>query len=107
MLDFTRYEVLTFDCYGTLIHWEDGILRRLHQILAAHSRNADDAAILRLYGDFEASAEQGEFRCYRDVLHAVVQEFGRHFEFVPADGEAGSLAESLKKWDPWPDTIDA
>jgi 2-haloacid dehalogenase len=36
-----------------------------------------------------------------------VQEFGRHFEFVPADGEAGSLAESLKKWDPWPDTIDA
>jgi 2-haloacid dehalogenase len=26
MLDFKRFEILTFDCYGTLINWEDGIL---------------------------------------------------------------------------------
>jgi hypothetical protein len=29
MLDFTRFEIITFDCYGTLINWEDGILRCL------------------------------------------------------------------------------
>jgi 2-haloacid dehalogenase len=107
MLDFSRFEILTFDCYGTLIHWEDGILRCLHQILAAHSRNADDATILQLYGDFEASAEQGEYRCYRDVLHSVVGQFGKQFGFAPSDHEAHSLAESLKDWKPWPDTIEA
>ena len=41
MLDFSRFKILTFDCYGTLIHWEDGILRCLHRILAAHGKDKD------------------------------------------------------------------
>lgn len=107
MFDFARFEILTFDCYGTLIHWEEGILSALHRVFAAHGKNVDDPAVLRLYGDFEARAEQGEYRCYRDVLQSVVREFGRRFGFVPTDQEAASLAESLANWKPWPDTVDA
>ena len=29
MLDFERFSHLTFDCYGTLIDWESGILAAL------------------------------------------------------------------------------
>jgi 2-haloacid dehalogenase len=109
MLDFTRFEVLTFDCYGTLIDWEDGILRCLHRILAAHGKDkdTDDATILRLYGDFEANAEQGEYRRYREVLQSVVRQFGKQFGLAPTDEEANSLPESLKEWQPWPDTVAA
>ena len=107
MLDFSRFETLTFDCYGTLINWEDGILRCLRQILKAHDKEADDATILRLYGDFEAGAEQAEYRCYREVLNSVVRQFGGQFGFLPSDQEARSLAESLKDWKPWPDTVEA
>jgi 2-haloacid dehalogenase len=107
MLDFNRFEILTFDCYGTLINWEEGILRALNRVLAAHGKNADDATLLRLYGDFEANAEQGEYRCYRDVLRDVVQSFGRQFEFASTDKEADSLADSLPDWKPWPDTVEA
>jgi 2-haloacid dehalogenase len=107
MLDFTRFEILTFDCYGTLIKWEDGILRCLHRILAAHGKNTDDATILRLYGDFEAHAEQGEYRRYREVLQSAVRQFGEQLGFTPTDHEASSLAESLKDWKPWPDTVTA
>src|SRR6266516_3962446 len=52
MLDFSRFEIITFDCYGTLIHWEAGILAALHRILAAHSQQVDDATLLKLYADF-------------------------------------------------------
>jgi 2-haloacid dehalogenase len=107
MLDFSRFEILTFDCYGTLINWEEGILRCLHHILAIYGKDADDATILQLYGDFEAQAEQGEYRSYRKVLHHVVRQFGEHFGFVPRDREADSLPESLKEWKPWPDTVEA
>jgi len=109
MLDFTRFEVLTFDCYGTLIDWEDGILRCLHRILAAHGKDkdTDDATILRLYGDFEARAEQGEYRRYREVLQSVVRQFGEQLGFAPTDEEVRSLPESLKEWKPWPDTVTA
>jgi len=107
MLDFSRFEILTFDCYGTLIDWEDGILRCMHRVLAAHGRDTDDATILRLYGDFEANAEQGEYRRYREVLQSVVRQFGERLGFAPTDQEANSLPESLKEWLPWPDTVNA
>src|SRR5271154_3567833 len=107
MLDFNRFEVLTLDCYGTLINWEDGILLCLHRILAAHAKDTDDATILQLYGDFEARAEQGEYRPYRRVLESVVEQFGEQFGFAPTKQEVSSLPESLPFWKPWPDTVSA
>jgi 2-haloacid dehalogenase len=107
MVDFTRFEILTFDCYGTLINWEDGILRCLHRILEAHGKDTDDATILQLFGDFEARAEHGEYRLYRAVLQSVVQQFGEQLGFTPTDQETSSLPESLKNWKPWPDTVSA
>ena len=107
VLDFSRFEILTFDCYGTLINWEEGILRCLRRILAAHGKNMDDVTILKLYGDFEAHVEQGAFRCYRDVLQSVVRRFGEELGFVPTEQETRSLPESLKDWKPWPDTAHA
>lgn len=107
MLDFSRFELLTFDCYGTLINWEEGILRCVHQILATHGKDTDDDTILRLYGDFEARAEQGEYRSYREVLQSVVRQFGEQLGFSPSEQETRSLPESLKDWRPWPDTVAA
>jgi 2-haloacid dehalogenase len=107
MLDFSRFEFLTFDCYGTLINWEDGILRCLHHVLAAHGKDTDDATILQLYGDFEARAEQGEYRRYREVLESVVRQFGEQLGFTPTDAVVRSLPESLQEWKPWPDTVTA
>jgi 2-haloacid dehalogenase len=107
MLDFSRFEILTFDCYGTLINWEDGILRCLHRILAAHGKDADDTTILRLYGEVEANAEQGEYRRYREVLQSVVQQFGGQLGFTPTEQQTNSLLESLPFWRPWPDTVSA
>lgn len=107
MLDFNRFEILTFDCYGTLINWEEGILRCLHGILKAHGKDRDDATILQLYGDFEAQAEQGEYRRYREVLQSVVRQLGKQLGFVPTEQEIRSLPESLREWKPWHDTVAA
>jgi 2-haloacid dehalogenase len=105
MLDFTRYEILTFDCYGTLINWEAGILPALHRILSAHGKTIDDATLLKLYGDFELRAEEGKFQPYREVLASVVRQFGDELKFTPSAEEAKSLADSLPAWKPWPDTV--
>jgi 2-haloacid dehalogenase len=107
MLDFTRFEILTFDCYGTLINWEAGILSALHGVLSAHGKKVDDATILRLYGDFEQRSEQGAFRPYREVLESVVRQFASEFRFTPSTEEVHSLPDSLPAWKPWPDTVAA
>ena len=107
MLEFNHFEVLTFDCYGTLINWEAGLLPVLQRILSAHSRHLDDATLLKLYGDFEQIAEQPPYRSYRDVLGSVVRQLGDHLGFVATSEEVASLAQSLPHWEPWPDTVAA
>jgi 2-haloacid dehalogenase len=107
MLDFTRYEILTFDCYGTLIDWETGILSALHRILSTHAKRVDDATLLQLYGDFEQRGEHGAFQPYREVLSSVVRQFGAELKFTPTPEEIRSLPDSLAGWRPWPDTVSA
>jgi len=107
MLDFNRFEILTFDCYGTLINWEAGILSALRRIFTAHGKKIDDATLLKLYGDFELSAEAGTFHSYRAVLESVVRRFGAELGFTPTAEEARSLPDSLPTWKPWPDTVAA
>jgi len=107
MLDFTRFEIIIFDCYGTLIDWETGILSALHPILSAHAVKIDDAKLLKLYGDFEQLSEQGTFHPYCEVLQSVVRRFGAELGFTPTEQETRSLPESLANWKPWPDTVAA
>ena len=107
MFDFSRFEILTFDCYGTLIDWEAGLLPALHRILSAHSKDLDDATVLKLYGDFEQRSEQAAYQPYREVLASVVRQFGKELGFTPTPEEIRSLADSLPAWTPWPDTVAA
>src|SRR5580693_6276849 len=106
-LDFNRFEILTFDCYGTLIDWETGLLSALHRILSAHGKKIDDATLLELYGNFEQLSEQGVFHPYREVLQSVVRQFGDELGFVPTAEEVRSLPDSLALWRSWPDTVAA
>jgi 2-haloacid dehalogenase len=106
-LDFHRFQVVTFDCYGTLIDWETGILSALRPILSAHGKTICDQELLTVYSELEAEAEQGEFRPYREVLHAVVRGFGDRLGFNPSAAQIRSLPDSLADWPAFPDTIAA
>jgi len=107
MLDFKQFQVLTFDCYGTLIDWESGIFYALRPILSAHRKDIEDAAVLELFGELEAAAEQGEYQNYKSVLQSVVRGFGERLGFTPTSEEIQSLPASLPNWRPFPDTVPA
>src|SRR5271170_2342634 len=107
MLDFTRFKVLTFDCYGTLIDWEAGIFSALRPILAAHKKTLSDSALLEAYGELESQAEAGPYTPYKEVLASVVRGFGQRLGFTPSLQEAASLADSVKDWPAFPDTVAA
>lgn len=107
MLDFSRFKFISFDCYGTLIDWETGILSVLQPLLKKHSVNVCDADLLQLYGELEAEAECGEYKPYRQVLRDVVAGMGKRFGFEASSAEQNSLPESVTSWRPFPDTIEA
>ena len=94
---------LTFDCYGTMIDWEAGILAALRPVLTARGLKLKATKVLALYAEFEAKAEAGPYRPYREVLAEVVRAFGRRFGVEPSEDETASLAASLPSWKPFPD----
>ncbi|OCR00255.1 haloacid dehalogenase, type II [Oscillatoriales cyanobacterium USR001] len=113
MLNFNQFEVLSFDCYGTLIDWENGILPVLKNLLENHRINQRDRQILELFAEFESELEKSsnellnEHIKYRQVLRQVVQKISERFNFVATEAELNSLPDSLKNWQPFPDTVDA
>ena len=106
-LDFSRFSIITFDCYGTLIDWESGILGAIHPIISAHGAHLSDAEILRMYGEIEPDEESGQYQPYREILQAVVRGFGTRLGFVPSEKDQHSLPDSLANWKPFSDTVNA
>ena len=107
MLAFDSFQAITFDCYGTLIDWESGILRALRPLLAEHGKRVSDEQVLALYAELEPAAQSAEYQPYRLVLEEVVRGMGQHFGFSVSTDEARGLAASLKNWTPFPDTVAA
>ena len=106
-LDFSRFQAITFDCYGTLIDWETGILGAIRPVLFAHGAETSDPEILRLYSELEVEAESSHYQPYREILRDVVRGFGVRLGFHATDEEQQSLPDSLANWKPFPDTVAA
>jgi 2-haloacid dehalogenase len=107
LLAFHSFQAITFDCYGTLIDWESGILRVLRPLLAEHGKPVNHEEILELYAELEPAIQARAYQPYRLVLAEVVRGVGQHYGFSVSIDEARSLATSLKNWTPFPDTVTA
>jgi 2-haloacid dehalogenase len=107
LLAFHSFQAVTFDCYGTLIDWESGILRVLRPLLAEHGKPVPNQEILELYAELEPAIQSAKYQPYRFVLEEVVRGVGQRFGFSVSLDEARSLAASLPNWRPFPDTVAA
>jgi 2-haloacid dehalogenase len=106
MIDKTKYKTLTFDCYGTLIDWENGILGYLQPMLQSYYVNVIDNFVLGLFAELEPKA-QDEGGSYREVLGRVSQGFATRLGFTLTDDAAGGFADSIQYWQPFTDAQDA
>jgi len=106
-LDLDSFEALTFDCYGTLIDWESGILHALDALLDPASAKPDRDELLEQYGRFEPAAEEGPFRAYRAVLEDVAHMFGDAYAVEVDDTAAEAFAASVGRWPPFVDSREA
>ena len=108
MLDFGNVKILSFDCYGTLIDWETGILSALRPLITHHGIDLPDQQLLELYGRFEREAQsQSPFVNYRTVLGNVLKKLGGHLALRVIPTEESVLADSLGDWPAFSDTVES
>ncbi len=98
------YDIVTFDCYGTLIDWESGIRAAFLAAAAAEGFALEGAAVVAAYADLEPGVEAGAHRAYRDVLAETARRVAARLGWRLAEDRAGFLAQSLARWPPFPDT---
>lgn len=106
-LDFDRFDVLTFDCYGTLIDWEAGIAAALLAMLQVHDVESTAEDALARYAGHEAELEAGPYRSYRDVLGLAMGAVGRSYRVEPTAAEVAAFGGSVGEWPAFPDSADA
>jgi 2-haloacid dehalogenase len=107
MLDFSQFEYLSFDCYGTLVDWETGILGYVRPLLRKKGLETADAEILNAYSVCEPQRQEPPYHSYRDVLAGVMWDLAARFKCEISDPEAAGLADSIANWEPFPDTKSA
>ncbi|GBD32501.1 (S)-2-haloacid dehalogenase [bacterium HR33] len=98
------FEVITFDCYGTLIDWERGIVEAFRAAAPAGTELPSPEEIIRVYSEIEPAVEAELFRKYREVLREVARRALARFGWRLGEERLGFLAESLPRWSPFPDT---
>lgn len=106
-IDYGRFEALTFDCYGTLIDWENGILRAVRRAFEPFHIEPSASEILEAYADVESTIEGGAYQKYRNVLAQCAAGLCRRFAVPLRDEEPAFLTSSLQEWAPFPDTVPA
>jgi len=101
-----EYQVVPFDCYGTLIDWETGIRASFKQALRDLELNqSEEARVFDLYEEEEKRIEALKpYRSYRTVLSEAASAAARRFgKNIPKELST-LLAEQLPGWNPFPDT---
>lgn len=98
------FEIITFDCYGTLIDWETGITDAFRAAAAKDGIEIQADQVIEAYAAAEPSVESGTYLTYREVLCETARQVAEKFGWSLTAERAGFLAESLPHWEPFPDT---
>jgi 2-haloalkanoic acid dehalogenase type II len=102
------FAVLSFDCYGTLIDWESGIVAALTPWLAAHGIKPERERILAAFSNAEAPQQQATpGMLYRDLLAEVHGAIAEEFGFARDPDAAVAFGASIADWPAFPDSAEA
>lgn len=99
-----RYDVITFDCYGTLIDWESGIANAFLTTAAADGVTLTREGVLCAYAETEHRVQAQSYRPYRDILRDTAVRVAAILGWPLSPERADFLADSLSSWQPFPDT---
>jgi len=109
MADLSDFEVLSFDCYGTLIDWETGIWDAFQPVLMENGRDdISRAALLEAFAEEESRLEREHPSLpYDRILQMVHAGLRRRFGLAGSGDMDAAFGASLPHWPAFPDTAEA
>ncbi|KAK2608858.1 hypothetical protein QQS21_002571 [Conoideocrella luteorostrata] len=109
MSRLSDYKVLTFDCYGTLVDWETGVLEGLRPVLEANKATFSREQLLAVFHECE-TAQQTKTAdlTYDKLLTSVHAQVAAKLNLpAPSVAENEAFGSSVGNWPAFPDSVDA
>jgi 2-haloacid dehalogenase len=107
-MQLTEFKVLTFDCYGTLIDWENGITRALQPLLTRSGKALSRDEVLEVFARHEA-AQQSETpsMIYSELLAVVHSRIASEWGIQQSVLESKAFGRSVPDWPAFADSSTA
>ncbi|MGV9796826.1 HAD family hydrolase [Mycobacterium sp. NPDC003449] len=100
-------ELLTFDCYGTLIDWDSALRGYVADLLKRKNLSVDPAEFYHgWYYRHALRLLQGPFIIYRDLLKESMQAALREYGATVTDADGADCGDAMAEAEPFPDTVD-
>jgi len=107
-MKLTDFRVLTFDCYGTLIDWESGMVDSLAPLTDRLDRKLTRNEILEAHARHESSQQrQTPTKRYRELLAIVYRRLAEEWGVNVSWDECVRYGHSIKDWPAFPDSVEA
>jgi 2-haloacid dehalogenase len=104
----TDFKVLTFDCYGTLIDWESGMVEALKPLTSKLDRALERNEILEAHARHESSQQrQTPWMLYRDLLSIVYKRLAEEWGIPASHEECVTYGRSVRNWPAFTDSASA
>jgi len=100
---------LTFDCYGTLIQWDEGVRKALTHILQKYSRSdVDIKDIVAWHDNIEHELEQSvPFMTFRKIVAESLGKAMAHFGVSTDQADFDTLLQGISAMPPFPEVVTA
>jgi 2-haloalkanoic acid dehalogenase type II len=99
------FDVLTFDCYGTLIDWESGLAAAIGPWLRRHGVKAPFDRVLELFALCQSAQEdETPAMLYSEVLAHTLRRMAKAWDVEATDDEAVAFGASVGDWPAFADS---
>lgn len=107
-MKLTDFQALTFDCYGTLIDWETGMIDGLRPLIERVGRSVSRNEILEAHARHESSQQKWTpEKRYCDLLQIVYKRLAEEWGVSATREECVAYGESVKDWPAFADSAQA
>ena len=108
MSGFDAFEALSFDCYGTLIDWETGIVKAIKGWPQLSSIDRGGEEILTAFAAHESKIQATKPRVnYTEILSECAFLVADDLGITIGEEQAAELANSVGDWPPFSDSKDS
>jgi len=92
---------VSFDVYGTLIDWEDGVYRAFKREADRDGFTIDKDEIIPLFHEISRDIEGGSYELYAEVLRRTALEIAKRIGWPLEPSRSGFLPDSVPRWTPF------